>query len=135
MKALEIRKMPKKIFFGKDYMVITVSIAERYRILYSDITWAYVKTGGEKPGEDREPKLWEITEDTEGELILYGGRPFKWIIQTDKMGRKAGALLKELCLHAPYIAAGGQDWFDPSGEADFGMVEKMVSIMLECSKS
>lgn len=135
MKELEIRMMPEKILFRKKHMVIVVSAAEKYQIPFSDIVWAYIRTGEDETGESREPELAEITEDTEGELILYDSRHIKWVIRTDKTGRQAGSLLKELCIHAPYIAAGGQDWFDLSEEPDFGMIEEMVSVMRECSKN
>lgn len=135
MKELEIRMVPEKIFFGKDHIVMAAAETKKYWIPYRDIIWAYIRTKEDRPGEDREPELAEITEDTEGELILYGSQHFRWIVQTEKTGREAGALLKELCMHAPYIAAGGQDWFDPSEGNDLGMIEEMVRVMRECSEN
>lgn len=70
----------------------------------------------------------------DGEIVLYDRQHTKWVIQTDQIKEKAGTLLKDLCVHAPYIVVGSQDWFDGSDEKDFGMVGDMVSLMRECSE-
>ena len=134
MKESEIKIEPEKIFFRNSGIMMEVSQNEKCRIPYRDIVWAYVKTG--KDGEEKhgEPGLADITESTKGDLIVYDRRHFGWTIGTGRVDREAGALLKELCLHAPYIVAGGQDWFDDSEDTDFGMVEEMVELMRACGK-
>lgn len=134
MRESETKILPEKILFRKGHTVLEVSPAEKYRIPYREIVWAYVRTGGDGPDGSREPELADITENTEGELILHDRQRRRWVIGTGRAGRKAGALLKELCLHAPYIAAGGQEWFDHSEEADFSAVEEMVRLMRECGR-
>lgn len=134
MRESETKIMPGKVLFRKSQIVLEISSAEKYRIPYREIVWAYVRTKGDEPGGGREPELAEITEETEGELIIYDRQRHRWMIGTGRAGKKAGALLKELCIHAPYIVAGGQEWFDHSGEADFSAVEEMVRLMRECGR-
>lgn len=134
MRESETKIMPGKVLFRKSQIVLEVSSAEKYRIPYREIVWAYIRTEGDEPDGGREPELAEITEETEGELIIYDRQRHRWMIGTGRTGKKAGALLKELCIHAPYIAAGEQEWFDHSEEADFSAVEEMVRLMRECGR-
>ena len=41
-------------------------------------------------------------------------------------------MLEELTMHAPYILAGGQEWFDEHDEKQFSEIGKMVGIMQGC---
>ena len=112
MKDLETKMIPEKILFRKNHIVMETSQKEKCRIFYKDIVWAYIETKEINSEGIREPGLADITENTKGDLVFYDRLHCRWIVRTDKMNKEAGALLIELCMHAPYIAAGGQEWFD-----------------------
>lgn len=134
MKDLENRISPEKIIFRKNHITVKVSQREIYRIFYRDLVWTYIRTFHTQDGNYEEPGIEDITEDTEGELVLCDKMRCSWIIETDQIGQKAGEIMRELCMYAPYVLAGGQDWFDRSEEADFDMISEMVKIRRECGK-
>lgn len=134
MEGLEIRIAPEKVIFRKNHIAVAEPETGRNRIFYKDIVRAYIRIHDETGGY-LEPEIMDIARDTEGELVLCAGKGNgRWIIRTDRTGQKAGALFEALCLHAPYILAGGQEWFDGLDEEDFGTVGRMVDIMRECYK-
>lgn len=134
MENLETRIKPDKISFRKNFIMIKELKTGKYRILYKDIVLAKIRVKGDEEGSYQEPEITDITGNMEGDLILYDRQHTRWVIQPDRTGKKAGELLKELCIHAPYIMVGNQDWFDCSEEADFEMVGQMVSLMRECGR-
>lgn len=134
MENLEIRIVPRELLFRKRFITMTDEKTVKHRIFYKDIVLAYLQIWDEKAGCYLEPEITDITGDMEGNLILYDRQHCKWVIQTDQTGRKAGALLEELCIHAPYIMMGSQDWFDCSEEKDFEIIGQMVKTMRECGR-
>lgn len=134
MENMEIGIAPEKVLFQKNLIVIEESKTRRHRILYKDIVFTYIRTRDDKTGEYQAPEITDVTGRMDGELILYDREHRKWIIRTDRTGQKAGVLFEELCAHAPYVLAGGQDWFDCSSKEDFEMVREMVELMRECSR-
>lgn len=132
MENLEIRIMPEKVLFRENCIIITDSENGRYRILYKDIIYAYIRIQDSDTGECLAPEITDITKETDGELILYDNERRQWIIRTDRTREKAGMLFEKLCIHVPYILAGGQDWFNCSQEEDFKMIGQMAEIMREC---
>lgn len=134
MENMEIKIEPERVLFQKNLIVIEESKTKRRRILYKDIVFAYIRTLDDVTGEYQTLEITDITGRTDGELVLYDREHRKWIIRADRTGQKAGALFEGLCTHAPYILAGGQDWFDCSKEEDFEMVREMVELMRECSR-
>ena len=134
MENLENRIMPEKILFRKSFISLVEQERVKYRIPYKDIVVARIRVWDDKAKCYQEPEITEITGDMEGELVLYDRQHIQWVIQTDQSGRKAGSLLEELCIHAPYIMMGSQDWFNCSEEEDYKIIEQMVRTMRMCSK-
>lgn len=131
MENWETVSIPEKIIFHKSSIVMTEPGAGRHQIPYQNIVLAYIKVWDDDAGSYLEPEITEITPQMDGELILYDKEKKRWVIRTDKAGKKAGALLEELCIRAPYIIAGGQGWFDRSLESDYEMAGQMVGLMAE----
>lgn len=134
MENLEIRVMPEKLLFRRNFVLMTGPDTGKYQISYKDIIFTYIRIRDGETGHYLEPEIADITGEMEGEWILCDKEHRRWIVRTDRMGQKAGALFKELCIHAPYVLAGGQDWFDCSAEQDFETVRQMVGLMRECSR-
>lgn len=136
MENLETVCIPEKIVFYKNSITMAEKGKGTHRISYQDVVLAYLKVWDEVSGSYQEPEITEITPEMDGEMILYDKGHKRWIIRTEKAGKKAGALLEELCIHAPYIMVGGQDWFDRSLESDFETIGQMVGLMTEvwCQK-
>lgn len=134
MENMEIKIEPEKVLFQKNLIVIEESKTGRHRILYKDIVFTYIRIRDDKTGEYQALEITDITGRTDGELVLYDREHRKWVIRADRTGQKAGALFEELCIHAPYVLAGGQDWFDCTSKQDFEMVGEMVELMRECSR-
>ena len=125
---------PERIVFGKSFIAAKTPQGERHRIFYKDIIWAYISVPDDRAGCCGNPDIADVTEDMEGTLVVYDKERCRWIFRTDQTGQTAGGLLKELCIHAPYIVAGGQDWFDISNKADFDMIRQMVKVKRACGR-
>lgn len=125
---------PVRVIFGKNYMTAGVSQREEYRIFYKDIIWAYISVPDDETGECIKPDIADITDGTNGELVVWDKKRRRWIFRTDQIGETAGSLLEKLCMNAPYIVAGGQDWFDISDKAEFDMIREMVKVKRACSR-
>lgn len=134
MEEVEKRIEPDRVIFGKSFITAEKSQGERYRIFYKDIIWAYVSVPNGRMEDCEKPDIADVTEDMEGELVVCDKKRCRWVIQTDRSGQAAGGLLKRLCLNAPYIVAGGQDWFDISNKQDFDMIRQMVKVKRACIK-
>lgn len=134
MEESENRITPKRIVFGKSFIAADASQKEKYRIFYKDIVWAYISVPNDRTGCCESPDITDVTEDMEGALVVCDKERCRWIFQTDRIGQTAGSLLKKLCLHAPYIVAGGQDWFDITRPADFDMIRQMVKVKRACNR-
>lgn len=134
MDNLSISLKAKKITFHKEYLSLTDVQERMYRVAYEDIVFAYLETRSTEPGKEGRlirPALEDITEDTDGGLVMLDCRHHRWNLQTDLSGRTAGAILRELCICAPYILLGGQAWSEDE-EIDFEQAKTMVQIMREC---
>ena len=130
----ENRITPERIVFGKSFIAAKTPQGERHRIFYKDIIWAYISVPDDRSGCCENPDIADVTENMEGTLVVYDKEQCRWIFRTDQTGQRAGGLLKELCIHAPYIVAGGQDWFDISNKADFDMIRQMVKAKRACCR-
>ncbi len=135
MEESENRITPERIVFGKNFITAGVSREEEYRIWFKDIVWAYVSASDDGTGCYEKPDIADITDDMDGDLVIFDKRRCRWVLRTGGSGQTAGSLLKKLCIHAPYIVAGGQDWFDITEKADFDMVRQMVKVKRACGKS
>ncbi len=134
MEESENRITPERIIFGKSFITAKAPQSERYRIFYKDIIWAYISVPDDRTGDCENPDIADVTEEMEGTLVVCDKKRCRWIFQTDRTGQTAGSLLKKLCIHAPYIVAGGQDWFDITQTADFDMVRQMVKVKRACGR-
>lgn len=134
MENLKTKIMPEKVLFQENSIDVIEPETGKYRIAYEDIVYAYIRIRNREEENCLKPEITEITKETDGELILYDREHRQWVIGTDRVGKKAGTLFEELCIHVPYILAGGQDWFDCSEEKDFEMIGQMVNLMRACSR-
>lgn len=128
-KNLNIVLQPQKICFAKNCIKITDSRTGSYEIPYRELVLAGIRIRDEETGGFYEPEITEITEEMEGELLLWDSGNCRFIIGTEQTGRAAGSMLSELSLHAPYILIGNQDWFDSNDKEAFGEVDGMVKLM------
>ena len=135
MKYPTIRLRPRTIHFGSNSVTITDSQTGKYKIPYKEIVLVFIRIYDHETGDYQEPELTDITSDMEGDLILCDAEHCRWEIETELSGRTAGALLEELCIHAPFAVAGGQSWFDQENEGEFEEVREMVSLMRACERA
>ena len=132
MEASENHITPERIVFGNRCIAAEAPQGKKYRIFYKDIVWAYIVVPGNGDRDCIKPDIADITDGTEGELVVWDKKRCRWIFRTGVSGETAGSLLKKLCMYAPYIVAGGQDWFDISDQAEFDMVCRMVKTRRGC---
>ncbi len=132
MENLEIRIAPERVLFRRSLMIITESETRKYRIPYKEIVYTYIRIWDDKEEQYLTPEIADITRKMEGEWIFHDRENWKWTILTHRLEERAGLLFKELCVHAPYVMAGGQDWFDSWEEQDMEEVGKMVELMRKC---
>lgn len=134
MEESEKRIAPERIVFGKSFMTAMAPQGEQYRIFYKDVVWAYIGVPDDETGSYIKPDIVDITDGTEGEFVVWDKKRCRWIFRTDQSGETAGSLLAKLCMNAPYIVAGGQDWFDISDKAEFDMIREMVKVKRACCR-
>ena len=130
----EKRITPERIIFGNSFITAELPQGKKCRIFYKDIVWAYIDVADGGTGDYIKPDIADVTEGTEGELVVWDKKRCRWIFRTELSGQTAGSLLKRLCLKAPYIVSGGQDWFDISDKAEFDMVRQMEKIRRTCGR-
>lgn len=100
---------PEKIQFHSNGIKILGSESDSYMIPYNGIIKACVSVYDKQSGIYYEPDVMEITGEMEGDLLLYDSARRKWRLQTELTGQKAGTMIKELLMRAPYILIGGAD--------------------------
>ena len=122
----------EKISLKRSYIGIKDTRYWNRRIPYKEIILGYLKVWDRESGGYYKPEITEVTRDMDGDLILYDYRHCCFHIRTDLVSETAGAMLGELTMHAPYILAGGQEWFDEYDEKQFAEIGKMVEIMQGC---
>lgn len=98
---------PEKIQFTSNGIKILNSGSDRYTIPYKGIIWACVSIYDRQSGSYHEPEITEITGEMEGDLLLYDAMRRRWRLQTELTDKKAGAMIEELVVRAPYILIGG----------------------------
>lgn len=138
MENLSIALKLKEIVLQSRYLNLTDIQEQTYCIPYEELVLAYISIHDTGSGEENslmKPALEDITEDMDGELVMLDRRHYRWSLQMGLSGKKAGAVLKELSIRAPYMLLGGQTWFDETEEEDFTEVRKMVDIMRACESS
>lgn len=123
---------PEEIRFKKKYMEIRDSQYGICRIPYKEMVLAYINVRDEESDRCYRPDITEITKNMGRDLILYDSQHCCFNIQMDLTEKTAGAVLGELTRHAPYILAGGQEWFDEEDKEQFFRIGEMVEIMRGC---
>lgn len=124
-------KQLQTISFKDDALEMTDTAHERFQLPYDEIVMAYIEVCDEATGELRRLELADITEDTDGEVILCDCKDQRFRIKTEQTGKKAGYIMKQLALHAPYILMDSQEWLEEDNSEEFAEAERMVSIMRE----
>lgn len=128
--ALAMKRL-KDIQFKKDAVRMTDVSNQKFQMPYSAIIIAYIEGKDKKTGKTYRYKFEEITEDAEGEVILHDCRHCRFRLQVESTGKKAGYILKQLALHAPYILMDSGEWLEESDAREFAEAERMVSLMRE----
>lgn len=123
---------PKQLCLTSNEIEIIDCRMKQYRIPYGDLILATLIISNEEKGICCEPEITEITNELEGDLILYDCRHIRWQIPLKGTGRTAGSLLSELAAYAPHILIGKQTWIDIENEKDFEEIGKMVNLMSRC---
>lgn len=121
---------PEKIQFTGNEIKILQSGFDRYAIPYKRILRACVSIYDRQSGTYYEPEIAEITGEMEGDLLLYDCERRRWRLQTELTDRKAGAMIEELVMRAPYILIGGGG-FDLDNDEDFDQLTLMTKLMRE----
>lgn len=129
---LNITLKPEQIRFTGSGIKIKDSCGGRYKIPYKELVMASVEVFDEDSGIYYEPEITDITEEMEGDLLLYNNQHRLWRIQTDGLDKPTGTLLAELVRYAPYIIVGRQTWLDMEDAAAFAEAGSMVELMREC---
>lgn len=135
MDNLSMSLMLKNIVFEKEYLKLTDRKEWEYQISYRELVFVYIESYNTESGEEgsvTKPALEDITEETDGELVILDCGHCCWKLQTALSGKTAGAILRELGIRAPYLLLGRQAWMDENEEDDFEQARKMVQIMREC---
>lgn len=124
-------KQLQSIQFKEDFIEITEITQEKFQLPYDEIIMAYIEIYDNATGEVYRPELADITEDTEGEVILCSLRNCRFRLEAERTGKRAGYILKQLALHAPYILMDSLGWLEEENVEEFAEAERMVSIMRE----
>lgn len=129
---LNITLKPEQIRFTGSGIKIKDSLRGRYKIPYKELITASVEVYDEDSGIYYEPEITDITEEMEGDLLLYNNQHHLWRIRTERLNKPAGSLLAELVRYAPYIMVGRQTWLDLEDAAAFAEAGSMVELMRQC---
>lgn len=122
----------RQIYFTGSSIKIIDLRSGKYRFPYKEIVCACLSIPNKESGKPYEPDITEITREMKGDILFYDSHGRSWRLQTDLSGKTAGDVFLELSLHAPYIALGGQSWFEVEKEEDFSEIKNMVSLMCQC---
>ena len=123
---------PERISFKRKRIRLLDGEKGRYQIPYEELVLACLRVTDQESGSSYEPEVTDITEEMEGELVLYDCRRRSVHLRTERLGRKAGSLFSELLEHAPYLLAGGSFWLDREDEEGMAEAYRMVTVMKEC---
>lgn len=96
---------------------------------YKELVVAYLEVGDERTGMATHPELAEITEALEGSLILYDREYRRIQLRSVRADVRAGAVLKQLAIHAPYLFFEYMPWMDQGDPDEFSRIREMVSVM------
>lgn len=119
----------QKAGFKKSRMIMTDKRDMEISFPYGELVAAYLEICDEATGQISRPELEEITEELEGCLVLYDREYRRVRIRPAGVGVRAGALLKELAIHAPYLFLGYMPWMDEGNQEEFFRIREMVSVM------
>ena len=128
-KKADISLEIKQICFTGNSINIPDLCSGKHQIFYKEIVFACLHIHDGETGVFYEPEITEITENMEGEVLLYDINRCCWRLQTNLSGKTAGVILKELAYRAPYILLGGQPWFHIEQKEDFAEFTNMVGLM------
>lgn len=132
MENRDISLEVKQVHFTKNSIRITDLYSGKHQILYKELMFACLSVSDRRTGACYEPEITEITENMEGDLLLYDTHRCCWRLKTNFIGKTAGMIFKELACNAPYMLLGGHPWLDIKNDKDFAEIKNMVSLMREC---
>lgn len=121
----------KDIQFKKNSVKMTDISNQKFQIPYDVIVMAYIENEDKKTGEIHRLEFTDLTEEADGEVILYDCHHCQFRLRVEGTGRKAGYILKQLALHAPYIMMDSGGWLEEDDEMEFAEAEWMVSLRRE----
>ena len=117
----------RKAGFKKNRVIMTDKRNMEISLSYGELVAAYLEIRDKTTGQISRPELEDVTEDLEGTLILYDREYRRICVRT--AGIKAGLLLKQLAIHAPYLFLGYMPWMDEENQQEFFRIREMVSVM------
>lgn len=117
----------RKAGFKKKRVILTDKKNMEISLPYGELVAAYLEIGDKITGQISRPGLEDVTEDMGGSLILYDREYRRICVHT--AGVRAGLLLKQLAVHAPYLFLGYMPWMDEGNQQEFFRMREMVSVM------
>lgn len=115
--------------FKKSCMIMTDKRNMDISFPYVELVAAYLEIFDEATGQISRPELEEITEELEGCLVLYDREYRRIRVHPVGAEIRAGALLKQLAICAPYLFLGYMPWMDEEDQEEFYRIRDMVSVM------
>lgn len=132
MRHVNILLHAEAFVFGKDSLKVTDVHKEEYEIPYGEIVLVYIASCGEDG--ICAPELSDITEDTDGTIVICNSQQNRFEIRADLAEHAAGEVFKSLTEYAPHALFGSQPWLNEYDAGQFEEVLEMVDIMKECVK-
>lgn len=117
----------RKAEFKKNRVILTDKRNMEILLPYRELVAAYLEIRDKNTGQISRPELEDVTEDLVGCLILYDREYRRICVHTT--GVRAGLLLKQLAIHAPYLFLGYMPWMDEGDQQEFFRIREMVSVM------
>lgn len=123
----------REISFKRNCLVMADTRNMEIMMPYKELVAAYIEICDERTGSIAHPDISEVTEELEGCLVLYD-REYR-CIRVRPVGRekRAGAILKQLAIHAPYLFWDYMPWMDEGNQEEFFNIRQMVSAMRDVS--
>ena len=119
----------QKTSFKRNHLILTDTGNTEIMVPYKELVAAYIEIPDKRTGHVIRPDISEVTEELEGCLVLYDREYRRIRIHPRGGGEGAGAILKQLAVHAPYLFWDYMPWLDEGDQEEFFRIREMVSVM------
>lgn len=130
---LETEIWIRDVSFRKSSVRMTDTGNAEIRFPYRKLVAAYLEVWEKGTGKLEHPGMAEVTEELEGSLVLLDGEFRRIRIHPVGKGKTAGAVLKQLAIHAPYLFLEYMPWMDQGDVLEFCRIQEMVAVMRSVS--